>query len=222
MNIFSHRPSSTMARDIHLPEQDIQAYLDLLRPVLLSDNTTCPLCLEPYVAFSADSVTDYPARPGVQWSGFQCNHVFGRVCIEQHIRSGEEYSVRCPICREAWFNVRPMEPGEYVLDIGGHRIRRRRRNALVPSSGPHRYEDDSADEADVSSLESEWSTVMNGDDGDGVGGGVGVVRRLRFIIEMLEVLQGYYVLQEMDEEEVVDIREAVHILQRLSDRRSQR
>jgi hypothetical protein len=208
-----------MALDTQLPEQEIQAYLALLRPVPLSDSSTCPLCLEPYADFSDDSVTDYPARPGVQWSGFQCNHVFGRVCIEQHIRSGEEYSARCPICREAWFRLGTPEPGESVLDIGGHRVRRRRRNALFPSLMPPGYGDDSADEADV---ESEWSTVANEDDGAGGGSDVVIIRQLRDIVDRLEVLQEYYLVEEMDEEEVGCLQDAVNSIHLLFDRRCQR
>jgi hypothetical protein len=156
----------------HVPGPDIHTYLELLRPVsmhLLNDNgvdRTCPLCLEPYVDLSDDRVTDYPVRPGIQRSGFQCDHVFGRLCIEQHIQSGEEYSTRCPICicREEWFNPRNCSPDEIELHITHHRFRRRR-NAQVAVLPTEPGADDVPNYGTVS--ESDWSDISSDSENSG-------------------------------------------------------
>jgi hypothetical protein len=87
---------------------------------------------------------------------------------------------------------------------------------------PPGYGDDSADEADVSSLESEWSTVANEDNGAGGGSDVVIIRQLRDVIERLEVLQEHYLMEEMDEEEVGCLQDAVNSVHLLFDRRCQR
>lgn len=78
--------------------------------VLLQDDRTteCSICHMPY----ADPPQNYvhPDLPDgeqeyavqVQDRG-ECKHVFGRRCLEQHIRSGNPWSHTCPLCRTEWF-----------------------------------------------------------------------------------------------------------------------
>lgn len=82
-------------------ELEIYAFLNLLIPTTSTD-PDCPICHEPYPEYDSDRVRDYPAWPMDRREGAQCRHVFGRICIEQHVRGGYEYSTRCPICREVW------------------------------------------------------------------------------------------------------------------------
>ena len=68
----------------------------------------CPICHNPYTCPSADHVHPlYPPGPleyAVQiHDRGACAHIFGRRCIESHIRSGKPWSHTCPICRAQWF-----------------------------------------------------------------------------------------------------------------------
>jgi hypothetical protein len=84
-----------------IPEQRIRQRLTQLIPVPLNelpnDDLSCYICLEPYPHLEHGG--DYPVR--MQES--TCRHIFGRLCIEEHITSNQSYSTRCPICREQWF-----------------------------------------------------------------------------------------------------------------------
>ncbi|KAH4041529.1 hypothetical protein HBI56_000730 [Parastagonospora nodorum] len=80
---------------------EIDAYLNLLIPTAGTE-TDCPICHEPYPDYDFNRASDYPACPYERPEGTQCRHIFGRLCIEEHVRGGEEYSTRCPSCREEW------------------------------------------------------------------------------------------------------------------------
>ncbi|KAF2823203.1 hypothetical protein CC86DRAFT_421961 [Ophiobolus disseminans] len=88
-------------------ERATQTFVDSLQPAPTADQT-CPLCLESYPADQGpelDPQGDYPARTRTPRQGMQCQHVFGRLCIERHVRSGQSYGNRCPMCRERWFGT---------------------------------------------------------------------------------------------------------------------
>lgn len=82
-------------------DTEIDAYLNLLIPTATTE-TECPICHEPYPQYDFTRTSDYPAWPYERPEGAQCHHIFGRLCIEEHVRGGEEYSTRCPSCREEW------------------------------------------------------------------------------------------------------------------------
>ena len=89
-------------------EAEIQRYLNLLRPASLppGEQHICPVCQELFEPYRVDIITDYAARPWLGREDSTCEHIVGRRCIESHLRSGEFYSSRCPLCRENW--VGPM------------------------------------------------------------------------------------------------------------------
>jgi hypothetical protein len=68
----------------------------------------CPICHNLY----SDPPEDYVRPlfpPGFAEYAVQvrnrglCEHIFGRRCIESHIRSGTPWSHTCPLCRAEWF-----------------------------------------------------------------------------------------------------------------------
>lgn len=77
-------------------------------PSSSAEDLDCPICHIPY----ANPPTTY-VHPdigaglpeyAVQIQGRgACRHVFGRRCIEAHIRSGNPWSYTCPLCRVEWF-----------------------------------------------------------------------------------------------------------------------
>jgi hypothetical protein len=86
-------------------ERRVREWLTHLIPVPLVDvpesDRVCTLCHEPFPALVEGG--DYPVRVRPIHPNSTCQHVFGRLCIEQHLSSGRGYSRRCPICREHWF-----------------------------------------------------------------------------------------------------------------------
>jgi hypothetical protein len=80
---------------------EISTFLDRLVRTT-STEIDCSICHEPYPGYDQEAVTDYPVWPLERREGARCRHIFGRLCIEQHVRGGRAYSTRCPICREVW------------------------------------------------------------------------------------------------------------------------
>lgn len=72
------------------------------------EDRTCPICHDPYASPPRDYVhpdigaghAEYAVQ--VRNRG-TCRHIFGRRCIETHIRGGNPWSHTCPICRVEWF-----------------------------------------------------------------------------------------------------------------------
>ncbi|KAF1949956.1 hypothetical protein CC80DRAFT_554857 [Byssothecium circinans] len=73
----------------------------------------CPICHNPYsaqdpsylhplspISLSDPEGTEYPVQ--VKDRG-TCRHIFGRRCIERHIRADQPWSHSCPLCRVEWF-----------------------------------------------------------------------------------------------------------------------
>lgn len=74
-----------------------------------STDSHCPICKNPYSDPPSDSVhpeigADVPEY-AVKVCHRPCSHVFGRHCLEQHIRAGMPWSHTCPLCRAVWFNA---------------------------------------------------------------------------------------------------------------------
>ena len=82
----------------------------------------CPICHSPY----ADPPQDYvhPNLPEdeeeyavqVENRG-ECAHIFGRRCLEHHIRGGKPWSHTCPLCRTEWFPAPNAGRQEMLLNI---------------------------------------------------------------------------------------------------------
>ena len=89
-----------------ISEALIEAYLETVEFIHIStlprDQKTCPVCQDPYLS---QPLLERPVRINSLRPNSTCRHVFGRYCIEMHIRVEEPWSVRCPICREDWFTV---------------------------------------------------------------------------------------------------------------------
>lgn len=73
-----------------------------------SSGSACSICHSPY----ADPPQHYvhPDLPegadeyAVQIQNREdCKHIFGRRCLEHHIRGGNPWSHTCPLCRTEWF-----------------------------------------------------------------------------------------------------------------------
>lgn len=68
----------------------------------------CPICHSPYTDPPRDyvhpdlpeDVAEYAVQ--IQDRG-ECKHIFGRRCLEHHIRGGNPWSHTCPLCRTEWF-----------------------------------------------------------------------------------------------------------------------
>lgn len=84
----------------------IEAYLETIQviriDILPPDQKSCPVCQDPYLS---QPLVERPVRINSLHPNSTCRHLFGYRCIEMHIRAGEPWSVRCPICREDWFTV---------------------------------------------------------------------------------------------------------------------
>lgn len=94
----------------HIPDTQILVFLALnTRPVILTDcsDKECPICLAPYASPPPTSV--HPALPSGEeeypvqiQDKAECTHVFGRRCLEDHLRGGNPWSRTCPFCRTVW------------------------------------------------------------------------------------------------------------------------
>jgi hypothetical protein len=101
----------------------------------------CSICHE----FYGDPPTNYvhpDLPPGTPEYACQvrnvggCRHIFGRRCLERHIRGGTPWSNTCPICRKEWLpapnrgradmlgNLERALNGLAALEIDDHQTRR--------------------------------------------------------------------------------------------------
>jgi hypothetical protein len=77
------------------------------------DSPECPICREPYIDFqqslpsSNESEGEWAVRVDIsaaQVGGKRCcGHIFGRRCLERHVKGNEAWRNTCPICRAPWF-----------------------------------------------------------------------------------------------------------------------
>ncbi|KAF2877201.1 hypothetical protein BDV95DRAFT_481577 [Massariosphaeria phaeospora] len=84
--------------------------LSCLEPSSLS----CAICREPYGEYTPTSVDLEDGR--AEWAvrvdisaahdgGTRCcGHIFGRRCLEKHLRTAGAWHNKCPICRAVWFS----------------------------------------------------------------------------------------------------------------------
>lgn len=87
-----------------------------------STGTECPICHNSY----ADPPQDYvhPDLPEdedeyavqIQNRG-ECTHVFGRRCLEHHIRGRNPWSYTCPLYRTEWFPAPNAGRQEMLLNV---------------------------------------------------------------------------------------------------------
>ncbi|KAJ4984821.1 SET domain-containing protein [Stagonosporopsis vannaccii] len=114
----------------NIPEFQIADFLTkYTKPLLRSDltltngtNTECFICHTPY----ADPPQNYvhPDLPdgdeeyAVQIQNrSECKHIFGRRCLEQHIRGGNPWSHTCPLCRTEWFPAPNSARRDMLVEI---------------------------------------------------------------------------------------------------------
>ncbi|KAF2794023.1 hypothetical protein K505DRAFT_337313 [Melanomma pulvis-pyrius CBS 109.77] len=77
------------------PVADRETFLSQhLEKVDRSAEDSCPICHEPY----SDS---HPAVRIIKIDN--CNHVFGHECLEAWLKSGQQNSATCPMCRALLF-----------------------------------------------------------------------------------------------------------------------
>ncbi|KAF2132306.1 hypothetical protein P153DRAFT_383196 [Dothidotthia symphoricarpi CBS 119687] len=93
----------------HIPNFQISHFLSSHTiPLLTPPDPTCPICQLPYA--SPPQTYVHPLLPpdipeyAVQINNRgPCTHVFGRRCVETHIRGRNPWSHTCPMCRAEWF-----------------------------------------------------------------------------------------------------------------------
>jgi hypothetical protein len=98
----------------HLPQTVVNNFLAThTRALRLSElpegpsSRQCPICRTDY----SDQDPSY-VHPLYPYTDFEypvqvfncgnCTHIFGRLCIERHIRSDQPWSHTCPLCRGEW------------------------------------------------------------------------------------------------------------------------
>jgi len=105
------QPTSTPRR------APIQGFVLFTTPLRLNsadlDSSECPICREPYIDFQQPLLD--PSNTEGEWAvrvdisaardgGKRCcGHVFGRKCLERHVKGNEPWRSGCPICRAPWF-----------------------------------------------------------------------------------------------------------------------
>lgn len=93
-----------------VPDSQIRDFLATnIKPVIPtgSADMECPICQVPYASTPPTSVhPDLPSGEeeyAVQVQNkAECEHIFGRRCLEDHLRSGNPWSHKCPSCRTEW------------------------------------------------------------------------------------------------------------------------
>ena len=68
----------------------------------LYESDECCICLDPYNDSSHQAV-------GIT-SNSECDHVFGRRCLEAYLDSSNPGKNTCPVCRRKWYSRRPINP----------------------------------------------------------------------------------------------------------------
>lgn len=77
-------------------------------PVPHPIDPTCPICHNPYASppppYTHPLLPDGNPEYAIQiHDRGSCTHVFGRRCVETHIRGRDPWSHSCPMCRAEWF-----------------------------------------------------------------------------------------------------------------------
>jgi hypothetical protein len=84
----------------------------------------CPIChnayADPPTGYVHPDIGDGESEYAVQVQNRgSCAHIFGRRCIEAHIRSGNPWSHTCPLCRAEWFPAPSGGRGVVLGEIEG-------------------------------------------------------------------------------------------------------
>lgn len=87
---------------------------------LPNDSNTCSLCMEPYGEYIPstpnlnDSQPEWAVRVDLaaaqDGSTRCCGHIFGRRCLERHLKSAGRWHNKCPLCRAVWFTSPVFDP----------------------------------------------------------------------------------------------------------------
>jgi hypothetical protein len=114
-----HRGVSIVNMPNAIPDSQIRDFLATnTKPVVPTDSADieCPICQIPYA--SPPQIAVHPDLPSGEeeyavkiQNKAECRHIFGRRCLEDHIRSGKPWSHKCPFCRTGWFPA-PNGTGE--------------------------------------------------------------------------------------------------------------
>lgn len=205
-------------------EHQIRTYLALLRPhPTIESGSFCLLCLEPYEPFSEIRDTDYPASPYLRRPGSQCHHVFGRICIERHIRSGQWYSSRCPVCREQWIVWQAGVDDHFELDDDPlSRVIARHVHERLGSDDDADSDGDATSWTSMETLVSGLSTLPVRARSLEDSPGFSVTGRVNRSIGLLERMQTIYRLQHVDADELVGVIEVESAVERLWQRLDER
>jgi hypothetical protein len=84
----------------------------------------CPIChnayAEPPASYVHPDISDDKEEYALQVQNRgACRHIFGRRCIEAHIRSGNPWSHTCPLCRAEWFPAPGGGRGQVLGEVEG-------------------------------------------------------------------------------------------------------
>jgi hypothetical protein len=214
--------------DMPAIERDIQGFLNIIRPTSLSllgdsdSDQECPICHELFPEFDYDGSQDYPVSQWLRRPGSQCEHIFGRICIERHIRSGEYYSMRCPICREQWFGFWQAEPAdEFELDDDrlSRALARRLQERQNQSDGTVEVHEL---EAGIIDPGTQSFTLSNRTSELQARHGASVVRRVYRSIGLLESMRSFFLLQSVNEDKLAAVLEVEDAVERLWQRLDER
>lgn len=85
-------------------------------------NRFCPICHLPYVEPPNEYVHPQHPRDDEEYAiqiqhSSGCRHIFGRVCLERHMRGGNPWSHTCPLCRTEWFPAPNATRRHMIEDI---------------------------------------------------------------------------------------------------------
>jgi len=119
-------PSTTTTMPNPIPEFQIQNFLARSTtalplsslPTTHPQDTQCPICHTPYAPPPISYVHPLcpPDTPEYACEVQICTHIFGRRCLERHIRGGMPWSHTCPMCRVALFNA-PSGGRREIVDL---------------------------------------------------------------------------------------------------------
>lgn len=98
--------------------------IPLTLSALPADQRECPICMVPYSEVDTYYVHPMISSDAPEWAVQvtdcdECEHIFGRRCLENSIKAGGPWSHTCPLCRKEWL-VPPHSARTEIL----HRVRR--------------------------------------------------------------------------------------------------
>jgi hypothetical protein len=97
--------------------------LRLLELSALADTATdCSICHNPFADPPQDFVHPDLPRDEDEYAvqvhnRGECKHIFGRHCLEHHIRGGNPWSHTCPLCRTEWFPAPNARRQQMLVEV---------------------------------------------------------------------------------------------------------